>query len=65
MTKRLPLNEQIIVFYWEGVNSGLFGKGEYVPLISIRDECKRVDCPYTNEHLIFDGQIFYKKKEKL
>lgn len=28
MKKRRPLNEKSIVFYWEGVNKGLFGKGK-------------------------------------
>lgn len=61
MSERRPLNKQVIVFNYEGVNKGLFGKGEYVSLISIRQACERENCPNSDEHLTFDGQIFFKK----
>ena len=61
MTK-LPLNKKIIVFYYTGVNSGLFGRGKYVSWWDIREACTRENCPNSDEHCSFDGQIFYQKK---
>jgi len=63
MNKR-PLNKQVIVFYYSGVNKGLFGKGDYVSLYDIRGACERENCPNDEEHLTFDGQIFFKKGTK-
>jgi len=62
--KRLPINKQLIVIYTTGVNKGLFGRGEYVPLIDVREACERKDCPDTGDHYTFDGQIFYQKRSK-
>jgi hypothetical protein len=65
MEKRRPLNQQTIVFYYNGVNKGQFGKGEHVTLYDIRETCERGEnCENNDEHLTFDGQIFF-KKEKL
>lgn len=59
---RRPINRQTIVIYPTGVNKGLFGRGEYVSLIDVREACERKDCPDTEDHYTFDGQVFYKKK---
>lgn len=60
---RRPLNVQSIVFYYSGVNKGMFGKGEYVTLYDIRESCDRGEtCENNDEHLTFDGQFFFRKK---
>ena len=64
--KQRPLNTNCIVFYDEGVHKGLFGRGEYVPIIYIADaECIDQDCRHKDEHLTFDGQIFFKRLQIL
>jgi len=57
---RRPLNKNVIIYNTDGVNSGPFGRGEYVSITNIREVCTRENCPNTDEHLAFDGQIFYK-----
>jgi hypothetical protein len=60
---RRPLNKQVIIFYYDGVNTGQFGNGQFVQTLDIRDACERDDCPNEEEHLTFDGQFFYRRKQ--
>lgn len=57
---RRPLNKQVIVFYYG--NAQKWYTHEYVTTYDIRGECTRDNCPNDDEHLTFDGQIFYKKQ---
>lgn len=60
-----PLNKQVITFDYWGVNKGLFGRGEYVSMYKFRDECfDGESCRNSDEHVAFDGQIFFKLREE-
>jgi hypothetical protein len=63
-SKRLPLNEQVITYYQSGVTTGLWGRGEYVQTFHPDGVCDNNSCKYPDEHISFDGQIFYLKLSK-
>ena len=60
----LPLNEHQITYTTSGVNIGLWGKGKYVPTFQPDGACLDKNCKYPEEHLTFDGQIFYQQPIK-
>lgn len=60
--KRLPLNEPTIVMYYEYEKTGYRCKGENISWLYVDGICP-IDCGYTEEHYMFDGQIFYQPKE--
>jgi hypothetical protein len=62
LKKRRPLNEQTIVYYYGSAQT--WYNHEYVTVPDIRDVCERgIDCENSDEHVTFDGQFFYRRKQ--
>lgn len=61
MKIKYPVNEQTIVYQESGVKTGLWGRGKLVPTFYVGSVCTDKNCKNVNEHVKFDGQIFFKK----